>query len=78
MVKTLKEFFDKISNNFDLDNHDVSIVQKEDKLMFISFSFNNMGQPIIDYSLIIYNDLSFHVWHKNLNITIKCLEAFKG
>ena len=62
----------------DLDNHDVSIVQKEDKLLFISFSFNNMGQPIIDYSLIIYNDLSFHVWNNNVNITKKCLEVFKG
>ena len=69
---------DKISNNSDLDNHDVSIVQKEDKLMFISFSFNNMGQPIIDYPLIIYNDLSIHVWHKNVNNTKKCLEFFKG
>ena len=78
MVKTLKELFDKISNNSDLDNHDVSIVQTEDKLMFIGFSFNNMGQPIIDYSLIIYNDLSCHVWHKNVNITKKCLEVFKG
>ena len=46
MVKTLNELFDKISKNSDLDNHDVSLVQKEDTLMFISFSFSNMGQPI--------------------------------
>ena len=53
-------------------------MQKEDKLMFIGFSFNNMGQLIIDYSLVVYNDLSCHVWHKNVNITKKCLEVFKG
>ena len=34
-VKTLEELFEKIVKNSDLDKYDVTIVQKENNLMFI-------------------------------------------
>ena len=47
-VKTLEELFEKIVKNSDLDKYDVTIVQKENKLMFIGFSVNNNDQLIIE------------------------------
>ena len=65
-VKTLEELFEKILKNSDLDKCDVAIVQKENKLMFIGFSLNNIDQLITEYCVVIYNDLSFKLWLKDV------------
>ena len=72
-VKTLEELFEKIVKNSDLDKCGVTIVQKENKLMFIGFSLNNIDQLITEYCVVIYNDLSFKLWLKDVCVNEKGL-----
>ena len=75
-VKTLEELFEKIVKNSDLDKY-VTIVQKENKLMFMGFSLNNIDQLITEYCVVIYNDLSFNLWLKDVCVNEKGLGLWK-
>ena len=76
-VKTLEELFEKIVKNSDLDKCDVTIVQKENKLMFIGFPLSNIDQLITEYCVVIYNDLSFNLRLKDVCVNEKGLRLCK-
>ena len=39
--------------------------------MFIGCSLNNIDQLITEYCVVIYNDLSFKLWLKNVGVNEK-------
>ena len=76
--KILEELHEIMDANSDLEESDITIVKKKDSLLFIVIVINNIGQPVTGgYCVVVYGDLSFKLWLKNVCVDKKGLDICK-
>ena len=68
-ISSLEQLEEKLSKEENLSK-EILHVRRENKLTIYSFKENEVGRPIIKYSLIITEDLQFSMWCNEVKVPL--------